>query len=456
MAMPETTLPVNRVLGHLRLPVYSRAYALILSSASTSVLGFLYWTLAARLYSPRDLGINAALISTMMFLSYVAQLGLAGALPRFIPTAGRATRRLIVGAYGVSVMISAVIATVFILGCGLWAPELQSMLNTPAGAAWFLAATMAWSLFALQDAALTGLKRTVWVPIENTIFAVVKVVLLVALAASLAGSGIYVSWTIPAALSVVPINILIFRWFLPDHAARHAQTEPEGGVGLIARYLVSDYGGSLLVSGSSSLLPLIVLATAGAQANAYYYIAWTVAYSMQMFSVNMGTSLSVEGGAEGRQLAAALRRMLRLLVALQLPLVVVIATLSPFILQIFGSRYSDEGAMLLRLLILGILPHGLNAVCLGVARVRRQLRVLFAVQAGQAGLFLALVVVLLPALGIAGVGLAFLVAQSAVAAVALTTQILPLLRAEKPAPPIESGPVSGSDAATSVPSRPQP
>jgi O-antigen/teichoic acid export membrane protein len=431
--MDEPGRSAGGVVGHLRSPIYSRAYALILSSASTSVLGLLYWTLAARLYSPHDLGVNAAVISTMMFLSYVSQLGLAGALTRFIPTAGRATTRLILGSYGISVLMSAAVASIFILGVGIWAPGVRPLVDSPAAMAWFLAATMAWSLFALQDAVLTGLRRTVWVPIENTIFAGVKVLVLVALAGSLTGTGVYVSWTVPAALSVVPINIMIFRWFLPSHVSRHGETEPEGSPGLIARYLASDYGGSLLVSASTSLLPLIVLATVGASASAYYYIAWTVAYSMQMFSLSMAISLSVEGAGRRAEVGRAMRRMLKLLVGLQLPLVAAIAIFAPVILQIFGSKYSDEGAMLLRLLTLGVFPHGVNAVCLGVARARRQLRVIFAIQAAQAGSFLVLAVVLMPAFGIAGVGAAFLLGQSAVAVVSFATQIVPLLRGDRPA-----------------------
>lgn len=441
--MAEAGRPIGAVLGHLRSPIYSRAYALIISSASTAVLGFVYWTLAARLYSAHDLGVNAALISTMMFLSYVSQLGLAGALTRFIPTAGRATTRLILGSYGLAVLMSAAVASIFVLGAGIWAPGVRPLIDSPAAIAWFLAAAMAWSLFALQDAVLTGLRRTVWVPIENTIFAVVKVLAVVALAGSLTGAGVYVSWTVPAALSIVPINIMIFRWFLPSHVSRHGEKQPEGSPGLIARYLASDYGGSLLVSASTSLLPLIVLATVGASASAYYYIAWTVAYSLQMFSLNMSISLSVEGASRRSEVGRAMRRMLKLLVGLQLPLVLLVALFAPVILQLFGSRYSDEGTTLLRLLALGVFPHGVNAVCLGVARVRRQLRVIFAIQAAQAGSLLTLTLVFMPAMGIAGVGVAFLLGQSAVALVASAIQIVPLLHDGRAAPATTDGTVSG-------------
>ncbi len=435
--MPETDRPVRGLIGHVKSPLYGRAYALILSIASTSVLGLLYWTLAARLYSTSDVGINAAAISTMTFLSHLAQLSLAAALPRFIPTAGRATTRLILAAYGVAVLMSAAVAIVFVAGVGLWAPNLRSLLDTPAAAAWFVASTMAWSVFALQDPVLTGLRGTVWVPIENTVFAVVKIAILVALAGTTAGAGIYVSWTVPAALALVPVNFMIFRWFLPPHVARQGDAEPEGSIGQIAGYLASDYTGSLLVSASTGLLPLILLATVGASASAYYFMAWTIAFSLQLFSIGMATSLTVAGAERRSEVGPDMRRILWLLFRLQVPLVAAIGIFAPLILHLFGRAYSDEGAMLLRLLALGVLPHGAIEVCLGVARVRRQLRLLVAIQAAQAGLLVALTVVFLPALGIAGVGVAFLVAQSAVALVAFMTEIRPLLGAARPQSPTE-------------------
>ena len=41
-----------RLITHLRTPLYRNGYALVLSSATTSVLGVAYWILAARTYTP--------------------------------------------------------------------------------------------------------------------------------------------------------------------------------------------------------------------------------------------------------------------------------------------------------------------------------------------------------------------------------------------------------------------
>ena len=50
MAVSTRPLPTHaeRLLAHVRLPIYRNAYALVLSSATTSGLGVVYWTLAAR------------------------------------------------------------------------------------------------------------------------------------------------------------------------------------------------------------------------------------------------------------------------------------------------------------------------------------------------------------------------------------------------------------------------
>ena len=43
-----------RVTEHLQSPLYRNGYALVVATGATSVLGFLYWILAARRYSARQ------------------------------------------------------------------------------------------------------------------------------------------------------------------------------------------------------------------------------------------------------------------------------------------------------------------------------------------------------------------------------------------------------------------
>jgi O-antigen/teichoic acid export membrane protein len=257
-------------------------------------------------------------------------------------------------------------------------------------------------------------------------------VLLVVVAAELAGSGIFASWTIPAALLVLPVNWLIFRRFVPARvAASGADAAGSLPPGLI-RYLSGDYVGSLFSAAASGLMPLIVVSVTGARNGAYFFIAWTIAYSLYFISLNMATSLMVEGAARRATVAESTLRMFRLMLGLQTLAVVVIVIGAPVLLAIFSPAYAAEAETVLRLLALAALPQGINAIYLALARVRRQVGRVILVQSSIAVISLTASVPLLSSMGISGAGVAWLVAQSVVAAVVLVTQLLPLWRQSRP------------------------
>ncbi|HEX2980124.1 MAG TPA: hypothetical protein VHO48_07660, partial [Anaerolineaceae bacterium] len=109
--MPSSTKNDNRsfltnLIDHLRLPLYRNGYSLVFSSLASSALGMLYWILAARLYPAEIVGLNSAVISTAAFLANIAQLNLTNAMNRFLPAAGRNTRRLISVSYLISVVLA--------------------------------------------------------------------------------------------------------------------------------------------------------------------------------------------------------------------------------------------------------------------------------------------------------------------------------------------------------------
>ena len=415
-----------RLVGHVRTPLYGNAYALILSSTLSSGLGILYWALAARLYDAEHLGTNAAAISAMILISFVAQLNLAGVLSRFIPTAGLATRRLIVLAYATAGMVSAAGASIFVVGIARLVGLGPMLTVNPWSGVWFVVATASWSVFTLQDGAMTGMRQAMWVPIENSIFGAAKIALLLIFATSLAQFGIFASWTIPAALLLVPVNWLIFRRLVPRHVAAWSHgpsgTLPPGTL----TYLFGDFIGSLFNSATASLLPLLVVLAVGARGAAYFYISWTISFSLYLISINMATSLMVEGATRRATLAHDTLRMFRVLVGLQTLVVVVAFIDAPLILSIFNPTYASEATTLLRLLALAVLPHGVNALYLALARVRRQVRRIIVVQATLATITLGVSAVLVGPTGIAGVGIAWLAAQTIVAGILLTTQFLPL------------------------------
>src|ERR1041384_2358036 len=112
------------LISHLRKPLYRNGYALMINAISTSVLGVLYWIIAARFYSTEAVGVNSAAISTMTFLSTAARVSLDGALLRFLPRAGAKSTRLVQYTYLIGAFATAVFTAIFLLGLNLWAPAL--------------------------------------------------------------------------------------------------------------------------------------------------------------------------------------------------------------------------------------------------------------------------------------------------------------------------------------------
>jgi O-antigen/teichoic acid export membrane protein len=424
-AAARSPLPTRRLgrqlLDHIRVPLHRDGYALALNSAFTAAAGLLYWILAAQTYSAHAVGLNSALISSMMFLAGIASLNLPNILVRFLPESGRRTRRRVTLSYAVAGVLALVAGAVFVLGVGAWAPRLGFLHSDQGLQVWFLFSTLAWCLFVIQDSVLTALGRAVWVPIENAVFSVLKLGLLAALAALVPLYGIFVSWTIAMLVSVVGVNVVIFARLMRPASRRTKEAVLTLRDRAFARYFAADYACSIAWLSTTNLMPVIVTAVAGATMNAYYALAYAVALPLYAFAQNIGTSLILHGTHDRAALPVLTRKAavqgLRVLV----PVVLLVVVLAPYLLALFGEDYAEKSTMVLRLLALGAFPNFVLALAVSVARVQRRLRRAVIATGTEAVLALGLVIPLLHAFGVTGVGIAWLGSGCVVAAGLLLT-----------------------------------
>jgi O-antigen/teichoic acid export membrane protein len=417
----------NRVLAHLRTPLYRNGYALLLNAVSTSALGVLYWILAARFYSIEAVGINSAAISTMIFLASAARLYLDGALIRFLPRSGAAATRLIQYSYVVGGVAAALVGAFFILGLDFWAPALGFLHTSPALSVGFVLATIATCIFVQQDGVLIGLRQAHWVPVENTLFASAKILLLIVLARRFPDYGIFASWVIPLLLSLIPVNLLIFRKLVPRHIQENH--EPEVGIGAqqIIHYAGGLYAGFIFSAASLRLLPLIVLQVVGSSAAAFFTLPWMIVTSLQVVIPSMMGPLTVEASREQSQLVKYSRQAFAQTARLLVPVVLFMVIAAPYLLGLFGQSYASEAGLLLQLLSLATLPQIVTGLYFGIARVHRSVGGVIAVHASLFIMNLTLSYVFLNMFGITGVGIAWLISQVVVAFVLFFTQLRPIL-----------------------------
>lgn len=419
---PSATTPRRgRLRAHLDDRMYRTGYYLILGTGASGLLGVAFWAAAARSYSAHVVGLSAAAVSAIALVAGICSLGLSAVLVRYLPVAGPSGRPLIVRSYFLTIVLSFLVGGAVAMTTGLWAPTL-GFLGEDLWPLAFALSTAAMTTFTLQDSVLTGLHAAAWIPIENTLYAVAKLVLLAALAALLPFAGPFVAWNLPLLPAVLIVNYLIFRRLVPRLSA-------EGG--LERRKVISmaagNYGGNLLGLLGNMYLPILVANRTSASEAAYFYVPWMISLSVELVALNMMTSLTVEAALDMPHLRQLSRRALTHSMRLVVPVAALTVLLAPYGLLLFGSEYADEGTTLLRLLALGAIPNVIAALGAGVARIEHRGWIVTAIQGFQFVFVVALSAALLPGVGIAGVGIAWTSCQFLLAAALLATILRPVL-----------------------------
>ncbi|MFG2854371.1 lipopolysaccharide biosynthesis protein [Streptomyces mirabilis] len=442
---PTAEAPEQRPGRRLRLPgrgrkdgggggnqLFRNAYALMLNTGISAVLGLGYWLVAARYYSDTAVGQGSAAIAAMKLLAGLTAVTLTGALARFIPVAGRATGRLIFRTYAGSSVVVALAAVVFLLTLNAWGPSYR-FLHGPLNGLGFILAVVAWSLLTLQDGVLTGLRSALWVPVGNTVFSAVKLALLVGLAAAIPTTGVFVSWVAAIALSVVPLGLLVFRRLVPRHIKATEERAKPPTLKEVGRFLAGDYTGSLFSLAVVYLVPVIVASQVSSSDNAYFYITTTIGGTVNLLAINMGASLTVEGSHDPARLAANTRAAIKRMARIMLPVCGLLFVGAPFILHVFGDGYAHAATPLLRWFAVGALLRVVMETYFAVLRAQSRTSGLAYLQGLLCVLVLGLTVILLPRMGLTGAGVAEISSLAVIVSIAAPK----LFKIVRTAPPAE-------------------
>ena len=433
----------RRLAGMWEHSLVRTGHLLVANALLNAGTGVGYWVLAARLYPPGLVGLNSAAISAMMLLAGIAQLNLTSTLLRFAPAAGAAAGPMIRTAYLIGATLSGLAAIGFWVGLDDWAPSLTDLLGSGLAGLGFVLATMGWSLFVMQDSALVAVRRAHAVPIENTSFAVLKIVLIVAFSLVMPLRGIWLSWTGAMVIAVAGTSWYLFRRAVPSFAASRpqalAQVESLRDLG---RFIGPDYIGALAWIAGTSLVPLLVLNLTDPRRSAAFALAWSICLALYTVPTAFGQSLVAHGAVESDRLDQYHRQALLQTLRLLVPVVALTVIFAPLGLRIFGPWYVSQGTTTLRLLALSALPNVVVGLAVSRARVERRVTRAMVILVALAGLVLALTVALVPRLGITGGGMAWLVAQVLVATAIIAQGRVGAIRSRR----VRSSGASASDA----------
>ena len=398
--------------GLLGTSLYSNAFYLIADTVTVSLLGFAFWALVARLYTAAEVGVASATVAATILLARLSGLGFGYGLIRFLPGAGERASPLINSCFTIAGLTSLVAALIFIAGLNLWSPALL-YIRYPGFSIFFVLLTVAFTLFLLIDQAFIARRRTKFVLFKNATAGMVRILVVVALAAFLGAFGIFASW----GLAIFAALAVALFWFLPRVQQGYTPFPivSREAVSDMFRFSLGNYVAELLWFAPLMLFPLMVVNNLGAEINAYFYIAWAI--SQMLFAIPMAVSYSLfaEGSYDEHLLRSNTLKSVKLCLLLLVPVIAILLALSDKLLLVFGSSYSENGAALLRVLAISTIPVGINYIGLSVMRVKKNTKGVMLVSASIACLALGSGYILMTNVGLFGIGVAWIATQTLVA-----------------------------------------
>jgi O-antigen/teichoic acid export membrane protein len=383
------------------------AFALIATTAVTSGFGLLFWAVAARRYDTAIVGRTTSLIAAATVVTVIGQLNLAGVLSRFLPNAAEKSRRFVFWCYVSSIGLTLVLAAGF-LATNLGHAYLRGKTTFEL---LFMLAALLLLLSSLQDSVLISLRRSPVVLGENLVIVIARLVLVVVFAPILPATGVITASLLPSLVAAPLVALYIFRRRIPEHEAASEVPSMLPRFRRLLYFVGASASRSIVSAGTTLCLPLVVTATLGVRATAYFAVPWLINTSIGLFLGNVAISYIVQARFERKASTSTLRRALVIG-----GWVIGISTLAetfaaPYVLYVLGSRFAHQGTTLMRLLGIATPFSGSAAIYTTFNSLDQRVWRLVLLEIAYSILLLGLAPTLLRHYGVSGVGWAYLIAE---------------------------------------------
>jgi len=403
----------RQLLDSLRSSLYVSSFCLIGTNIVNAVFGFLFWAGAAHLYAPREVGLVAAAVSAIGLLAMVSTLGLDYAMIRFLPHADN-PQRIINSSLTIGTGAALALSVVFVEGAGIWSPVLRPSRASLVFVAALVIGAVLTTLLGLLESIFLSRKRTNLVLAQSSVFGATKVVSAVVLAAVGRPVGLIGAWVLGLG-AAVGCGLAVFLPRVENRRHQLRLAVSRAVVNDMTHFAFANYISTVLWTAPTFLLPLLVAHIAGSEANAYFYVAFSISGLLSVIPTAVSLSLFAHGSHDEGELVQLTFASLRFSLGLLVLAVGIIFIVGGKLLLLFGRAYSVQATGLLFLLALSAVPIAVNSLYFSVRRVQNRMDQVLTCMGLILVVTLGLSFILLPRVGLIGAGVAWLTAQCSVA-----------------------------------------
>lgn len=379
-------------------PLYRNSIFIMLNTGLVSLFNYLFLLLAVKVTSSEYVGLATASISAGMMIAAISRLGMDDSITRFLPQSKDGG-----GFVNALIAIMLVVTIIVLAGFMMWLPHVSPalmFLQKWQYALLFLVLVFLMSICNMQGTTLVASRRADLALLEFALL-FIRIPLLFVTGA-LGVIGIFLALDITYFVMMVVGFIFLYRLGI----VRDLHTD-FGQARKTMRYSLSNYVALILYTAPYTLIPILVVNVIGANSQAYYYAAYSIAAFLLLVPDSIVASMFVEGAHE-RPLRDTAIRSLRFALIILVPLVLATVFFGDNLLLLFSPEHSAAAYELLLLLALSSVFYAVIEVYFTVMQVRKNMVMLNFVRLSVTALTLGIGYVLLQKLGLIGIGYAWL------------------------------------------------
>lgn len=348
--------------------LYRNSIYLMMSTAIMSLLGFFFWIINARLFSPQQVGIATTLISTTNLLATFNLIGLNQGIIKYL--SNTTNKNTLLNSVLLTIIATSVISSsIFIIGVESFSPKLTFLNDNLLYSIIFIFFIIIASLNSITDSIFISERRTIFIFIINSIFSLVKLILPVTLV-SFGFFGIYYSFIGGTTVAMILSFFILIKLFKYNFGL-YFNIET---IKKILKFSFVTYLAGLLGTIPGLFLPIIILNKLGAENSAYFYMSMMIANILYIIPQSVNLSLFAEGSNEADKLREKIIKAVKIIPIFLLPALILIITFGHYVLLSFGKNYSSESFTFLKLLSLTSIFISINSIFSTVFKVKNYIK----------------------------------------------------------------------------------
>jgi len=399
--------------------LYRNSIYLMMSTFVGSFFGFFFWIVNTKLYTPEQIGLATALISSLSLITGFSLLGLNLGIIRYLPKAEKKTDQINT-VLTIVLCSTLVVSVIYLLGLPYFSPKLLFLTQNTLFLIIFIILAVFFSLESIYNNVFIAYRNSKYVFYKSIIGNIAKVTTPLILLA-FGSYAIFISSTIGSVITFFVSIFILYKLF----NYKFQLVIKKDIFSKMFKLSFGNYIASFAASLPLTLLPIMITNTLGPKQAAFFYMDMAIVGLLTAIQSSIGQSLFAEGSHNDKELKKHVIKSIKFYLLIMVPAILVIVLFGKYILLFFGKDYSSEGIALLQILVLSVIFTSINSLLSAILNIKGKVNIILVMCIIGPIILLTLIYFLLPH-GLISLGYAWLVGEGIISLIYLLVVYLSL------------------------------